>query len=175
MKPSDVLSFWFEEVTSKQHFSKDEKFDALITERFGELHTDIANGKYKELEESSEGSLALIIILDQFSRNMFRDTAQAFTYDAEALRIARRATERGFDKDLTQEKRHFLYMPFMHSENKEDHKVAVDLFSSLENKETLKYELDHKRIIDRFGRYPHRNKILGRETTPEEKEFLESD
>ena len=122
--------------------------------------------------ENAEGRLAEIIILDQFSRNLYRDQAAAFAQDAQALTLAQEAIRLGLDQQLAPEQRSFLYMPFMHSESKLIHEEALKLFEALGNPINLDFEHRHKVIIDRFGRYPHRNAILGRESTPEEIEFL---
>jgi uncharacterized protein (DUF924 family) len=169
---NDVIKFWFEEIDPKQRWIKDPKFDALITQRFGSLYKKAANGELKNWRKSAKGSLAEIIILDQFSRNIFRDTPNAFATDALALEASKEAIANGFDKEINTEYLSFLYMPFMHSESKEIHKIAINLFNKAGIENSYEYELRHKAIIDRFGRYPHRNKILGRESTEEEIEFL---
>ncbi len=175
MTPHTILTFWFDELTPQQWFTKDPELDRTITERFKELHAHVAAGEYDEWVDTPEGALALVLTLDQFSRNMFRDTPEAFACDDAALRYAQAAIERGFDQQLPERQRSFLYMPYMHSESPVVHEEALRLFSALGNDENLKYELLHKHIIDRFGRYPHRNAILGRPSTPEEEAFLQSD
>jgi uncharacterized protein (DUF924 family) len=167
-----VLHFWFEEARSQQHFSKDEAFDAEIRRRFGETHAAAVRGELFEWRRTPEGRLAEIIVLDQFSRNLFRDSPRAFAADGMALVLAQEAVRMTADQVLPQEQRLFMYMPYMHSESRAIHAVALTLFESLGLEENLKYERAHKAIIDRFGRFPHRNSILGRESTPEELEFL---
>ena len=172
MNAHDVLHFWFDELSPKQHFDKDEKLDQLIRVRFAEIHRAGSQGELYEWRKTPEGRLAEIIVLDQFSRNLFRDSAQAFACDGMALVLAQEAVRLDTDQVLPQAKRVFLYMPYMHSESRAIHAMAEQLFRQLGIAENLKYELAHKAIIDRFGRFPHRNAVLGRESTVEEREFL---
>ena len=167
-----VLKFWFEDIDSKFWWKKDEIFDEQIRTRFSELHLQATRCELFKWRQTPEGRLAEIIILDQFSRNMFRDSPLAFANDTLALALAQEAVATGADKNLVLRQRSFLYMPFMHSESLKIHETAVELFSQKELGFNLDFELKHKAIIERFGRYPHRNKILGRESTPEELEFL---
>ena len=169
---SEVIRFWFEEATPKQRFAKDPAFDALIRSRFLETHTRAAQGLLHPWRAEPLGALAEVIVLDQFSRNLFRDTSQAFAYDPMALVLAQEAIRRGFDRSLDTIMRPFLYMPFMHSESPEIHETALLLFNQPGLENSHDYELRHKAIIDRFGRYPHRNPILNRPSTPEELHFL---
>lgn len=173
MNYKDILDFWFEELTGKDRFMGGEALDRKIAERFSDVHAAAAAGEYESWREVPEGALAEIIILDQFSRNLFRGKKAAFATDAMALELAQVAIEKGFDQKLDRDKRLFLYMPYMHSESKEVHQEALKLFTALGNEESRKYEIIHKEIIDRFGRYPHRNKQLDRESTPEEIQYLE--
>jgi uncharacterized protein (DUF924 family) len=175
MTPQAVLNFWFKEASGKW-WGKDEAFDSLIRERFSDTYEKAVRGELKHWRETPEGRLAEIIVLDQFSRNLFRDSLHAFAHDDLALTLAREAVRTGDDKRLSPEKRHFLYMPYMHSESPQAHREAMRLYFSLLPWRwgALYYEWKHKRIIDRFGRYPHRNNVLGRESTPEEIEFLKS-
>ena len=168
-----VLKFWFEEINSAQHWKKDPEFDALISDRFKETYRAAVAGELFGWRESSDGALAEVIVLDQFSRNIFRDQPEAFAADALALSFAQNAVSRGFHKEISSDRRSFLYMPYMHSESKKIHEEAVKVFGDPEwGSGSMDFELKHKAIIDRFGRYPHRNEILGRESTPEEIEFL---
>ncbi len=167
-----VLSFWFEELTPPQWFEKNLEMDAQISDRFADVHALAITGALKPWRETAQGRLAEVIVLDQFSRNMFRDTPGSFASDALALQRSRDAIDAGADQELSEQRRMFLYMPFMHSESAEVHLEAVRLFESLGNSKALEFEHLHKVIIDRFGRYPHRNEILGRASTPEEREFL---
>lgn len=168
-----VLKFWFEEITTEQHWKKDPEFDSLISDRFKETHKAAMAGELFQWRESAEGALAEIIVLDQFSRNIYRDKTEAFASDSLALCLAQNAISRGYHKEVSPERRSFLYMPYMHSESKKIHLEAVKIFGDPEwGSSALDFELKHKTIIDRFGRYPHRNEILGRKSTPEEVEFL---
>ena len=168
----DILNFWFNELTPAQWWAKDETLDAEIKHRFSAIHTQAARCELFAWRIAAKGRLAEIIILDQFSRNIFRDTPQAFSNDPLALALAQEALAEDADKALSPTERSFLYMPFMHSESAEIHQVAVKLFSAPGMENNLDFELRHQTIINRFGRYPHRNKILGRESTPEEIAFL---
>lgn len=172
MQAQDILSFWFEETDSKAWFSKDTEFDALIRQRFLSIHTAAATGELYAWRKTPEGRLAEVIILDQFSRNIFRDDACAFAWDTLALVLAQEAVSTGTLDALEPRRQTFLIMPYMHSESALIHEEAVKLFSRPGLEFNLDFENRHKEIIDRFGRYPHRNTILGRQSTPEEEEFL---
>lgn len=172
MKPHDVLDFWFREISSELWFQKSDSFDQLLRDRFGLLHEQAMGGRLASWRETAAGCLAEVIVLDQFSRNMFRGTAKSFAGDELALRLAQDAVDKGKDQELPLTQRNFLYMPFMHSEDPEVHRQAVILFSQPGLETSLKFEIAHKEIIDRFGRYPHRNEILKRASTSEEIEFL---
>lgn len=168
----DVIQFWFHEVSPDMHFAKSAEFDQKIRLRFLSAYEDIVAGKTAGWRKTPEGRLAEIIVLDQFARNMFRETPKAFAADELALKLAQEAVAAGDDLKLTIEQRSFIYMPYMHSEKLSAHEEALKLFAQPGLEGNLKYEILHKRIIDRFGRYPHRNKILNRTSTPEEIEFL---
>jgi uncharacterized protein (DUF924 family) len=172
MTADTIIQFWFEECEPRQWFEKDTVFDALIRERFEATHRAVRHAELFAWRTSAAGRLAEIIVLDQFSRNMYRDTARAFAFDRLALVLAQEAVARGADGELPVAQRAFLYMPYMHSESLVIHEQAEHLFNQSGLEYNLKYELQHKRIIERFGRYPHRNAILGRESTPAEIEFL---
>lgn len=167
-----ILNFWFHVLEPKMWWKKDPQFDQQIRERFSSLHRQAQQGELFTWRHTPRGSLAEVILLDQFSRNMFRDLPQAFACDPLALVLAQTAIDKGFDIQLTQAERSFLYMPFMHSESRLIHEQALQLFTALGNPGSLDFEIRHKAIIDRFGRYPHRNEILGRVSTAEEIEFL---
>ncbi|WP_173934412.1 DUF924 family protein [Chelativorans sp. Marseille-P2723] len=169
----DVLSFWFEEVGKEGWFSGGPDLDEAIRRRFGALHEEMSSNLASEAIDDPRGTLAAVILFDQFPRNMYRGTAKAFSTDDLAIRIAREAIERKFDEGMTPEQKQFLYMPFQHSEISADQENAVMLFKSLGNEEGLRYAIEHRDIIERFGRFPHRNKALGRESTQEELAFLE--
>jgi len=168
----EILKFWFEEIEPAAWWKKDHAFDALLIERFSGLHTRASRCELFEWRGEPKGRLAEIIVLDQFSRNMFRDTPLAFANDAMSLTLSQEAIACGADEALTAVQRSFLYMPFMHSESLEIHEVAVELYQKNGIEGNLDFELSHKKIIEQFGRYPHRNEILGRESSAEEIEFL---
>ena len=169
----DVLRFWFEESTPKQHFSRDPEFDALIRERFATLHAQAVAGELVDWRQTPQGRLAEIIVLDQFSRNLFRDKPESFAQDDMALTLAQEAVRTGADRELTPQQRVFLYMPYMHSESDAIQAESVRLYGELGLQENLRFAEAHKAIIDRFGRYPHRNEILDRPSRPDELAFLE--
>lgn len=168
----EILNFWFEEIEPASWWKKDEGFDALLVERFSEIHEKASRCEVYEWRRQAEGRLAEIIVLDQFPRNMFRDSARAFVSDSMALTLSQEAIACGADQVLTPVQRSFLYMPFMHSESLQIHEVAVGLFRKNGIQSNLDFEFSHKNIIEKFGRYPHRNKVLGRPSTAEEIEFL---
>ncbi len=172
--PSDILRFWFEEADPRQWWKSDPDFDALITQRFGALHAEASRQGLPHWRQSVQGRLAEIVVLDQFSRNIHRGSPAAFACDALALRLAQQAVELGLAEGLPPVQRAFLYLPFMHSEDREVHERAMVLFSEPGLEPNLAAEVRHKAIIDRFGRYPHRNAVLGRASTSEEEAFLRS-
>lgn len=186
-----VLDLWFGPLDAsgradEQHrarwFRKDPEFDRRLTERFAAAHAQAAVGACDAWQESARGALALVILLDQFSRNMFRGEAAAFAQDPRALAVAMRAIERGFDRAVAADQRSFFYLPFMHSEGRVDQERCVALFSAWALEpgaagdkavaSNLDYARRHRDIVQRFGRFPHRNATLGRSSTPEEEEFL---
>ena len=169
----EIIDFWFSEIEPKQWWQKDEDFDSMIRARFGNLHERAKAGELFQWRETAPGSLAEVIILDQFSRNIHRGKPESFACDPMALALAQVAISKGMDRELPESHRVFLYMPFMHSESPLIHVEAVKLFESLGNPTNLDFEFKHKAIIDRFGRYPHRNEVLGRPSTQEEIRFLE--
>lgn len=172
MTPEDILNFWFVECEVKDWWQKSDSFDALIRRRFGAVHTAATLGELAHWRGRARGRLAEIILLDQFSRNMFRNDPRAFAYDTLALVLAQEAIARGAQRGWSPTWKSFLYMPFMHSESLQVHKEAVRLFSEPGLEDNLKFEHAHKVIIERFGRYPHRNEILERASTNEELAFL---
>nr|CDQ34904.1 hypothetical protein BN993_04371 [Virgibacillus halodenitrificans] len=167
-----VLDFWFVEAGPKQWFNKDPAFDQALTERFGALYDAACRCELYAWRQSSRGALAEILLLDQFSRNIYRDQALAFAQDPLALSLAQHLVAQGGDQALPPEQRAFVYMPYMHSESPLIHQEALRLFDQPGLERNLDFEQRHWAIIERFGRYPHRNAILGRESTPEERDFL---
>jgi uncharacterized protein (DUF924 family) len=172
MVSDDILNFWFEEIEHSQWWMKDLTFDKLINERFSVIHQSANCCELFEWRSTAKGRLAEIIILDQFSRNMYRDTPRSFASDPLALVMAQEAVAVGADKELTQIERNFLYMPYMHSESIAIHEVAVKLYAQNGSDSSIDFENKHKIIIEKFGRYPHRNHILNRVSSEKEVEFL---
>ncbi|HET8554553.1 MAG TPA: DUF924 family protein [Rhodanobacteraceae bacterium] len=172
MNPDAILAFWFDELEPNQHFVKDTRLDETIRKRFCPVHAAAARGELFAWRESARGRLAEIIVLDQFSRNLYRDDPRAFACDPMALVLAQELVARGDDRELPVPWRAFAYMPCMHSESSRIHEVAVRLFSQPGLEGNLQFEHAHKAIIDRFGRYPHRNAVLGRASSEEEMAFL---
>ncbi len=170
----DVLHFWFEETQPAQWFQKNDDFDRLIRDRFQIIVTMARDGLCDQWAEQADGALALCIILDQFPRNIFRESANAFASDEKALRVAKTALAKGFDQILPPQKRRFLYLPFEHAENLDEQKRSVELFASMKDDDPVGYEyaLRHLDVIERFGRFPHRNAALNRPSTPEEQLYL---
>lgn len=172
MTPADITRFWFEELAPAQWWRADPAFDAQVRERYGAVHEAAVAGELYRWRLASEGRLAEVIVLDQFSRNIHRGTPAAFAADPMALALAQEAVAGGHDQALPVARRAFLYMPYMHSESPAIHAVAEALFATPGLEANRESGLRHRAIIERFGRYPHRNAILGRASTPEETEFL---
>ncbi len=172
MDPEAVINFWFEEIDPKQWWKKDQALDELICSRFRKVHEQASRCELYPWRQTPRGRLAEIIILDQFSRNIYRDQPGAFAHDALALALAQVAVEQGADMNLNTDEKSFLYMPYMHSESLAIHEIAMMIYNQAGLEYNYDFEKKHKAIIERFGRYPHRNAILGRESTPEECEFL---
>ncbi len=177
----DILNFWFEglDLTKKMEkrklwFKSTLEFDQAIHDNFSEAYEDAAAGRLDDMKESREGCLALIIILDQFSRNLFRNNPKAFAADAKAREFARYALEQGYDQNIDDFAKIFFYLPFEHSEELADQELSVKLFTPAGHEETSKAAIDHHDAIARFGRFPHRNAVMGRENTPEEEEYLKN-
>lgn len=170
----DVLDFWFLETQPQQWFQVNKEFDQTIRERFMEPYEMAARGEFDEWQKNPDGALALCILLDQMPRNMFRGTPKAFETDKKALVIAKYAVSKGLDQVLGPQKRRFIYLPFEHSENLNDQRRSVELFEKMKNEDQLGYDyaVRHLEVIEKYGRFPHRNKILGRDNTPEEEEYL---
>lgn len=169
---ADVLRFWFDEIEPAQWWRADPAFDQTLRERFATVHRAALRGELSAWRARPEGRLAEVVVLDQFSRNLHRGSALAFAADPMALALAQEAVGGGHDQALPPQRRLFLYMPYMHSESALVHETALRLFEALGLASNLDFERRHKAIVDCFGRYPHRNAILGRESTPEELEFL---
>lgn len=174
MDADKVITFWFEEIDPKLWWRSDAAFDGMVAERFGEWLTVSSEGGLVHWRTSAHGALAEIIVLDQFSRNIHRGTPGAFANDALALTLAQAAVAAGFPAKLPPVQRAFMYLPYMHSESSAMHEVAMKLFNEPGLEPNLAAEVRHKAVIDRFGRYPHRNAVLGRTSTAEELAFLKT-
>ena len=182
MQARDVVDFWFTDRVQMLCFERDDAFDAEIRAMFGSAVADAQAGGFEDWRGTAEGSLALLILIDQMSRNIYRGSPQAFAGDARGLAIAERAVEAGFDRSFDFPKRRFFYLPFEHSEDRKVQKRALALFGALAVECATEHDVDaavqllyaarHAEIIFRFGRYPHRNAVLGRVSTPEEEAFL---
>ena len=170
-----IVDFWYSDRVRPLWFNSTAAFDEELRQDYFGLYQDARDGRLKNWEDSAIGSLALAIILDQFPLNMFRGQAESFATESEAVRIAHHAVELNFDQQLEQQYRVFLYMPFMHSENMIHQDLAVELFEKAGLENNLKFAIHHREIVRRFGRFPHRNAILGRESTEQEQAYLASD
>lgn len=167
-----VLEFWFAGGTKGKWWVKEAAFDETVRRTLGALHERAAAGGLADWQDTPEGALALVLLLDQVPRNIFRDTPRAFATDPQARRVAAAAIDRGFDGRLEPDGKLFLYMPLEHSEDLAAQDRACALFAALGDPELLRYAEAHRQIIRRFGRFPHRNLLLGRTSTPEEEAFL---
>ncbi len=170
---NSILDFWFNELAPEDWFGSSADVDEQITERFEELWEEQKTGVATDFLENPETALAAIILFDQFPRNMFRDSAEAFATDHLALQIAKQAVDRELDHQLTEDQRMFVYMPFMHSEDLDDQTRSLGLFTALGIENNIKFAKAHRDVIVKFGRFPHRNAVLGRETRPEEQVALD--
>ena len=184
-RATEVLDFWFGQEGDpefgrfrEEWFRKDPAFDASVTQQFFDLYEDAAAGALDGWRDDAESCLALVIVLDQFPRNMFRGDGRTHAADSKALEASKYAVEHALDRELPAFQRMFLYMPFMHSENVDDQRRSVELFERLAGEaggpDVVSYAVAHRDMVERFGRFPHRNGILGRQTTPEEAEFLKT-
>ena len=185
-RAAEVLEFWFGREGDPEYgqfrdewFRKDPAFDARVTQQFADLYEEAASGELDGWRDQAEGCLALVIVLDQFPRNMFRGDGRTHAADGKALETSEYAVEHALDRELPAFQRMFLYMPFMHSEEVEIQRRSVGLFERLADEpgapDVTSYAAGHRDIVERFGRFPHRNEILGRTTTPDEAEFLKTE
>lgn len=170
----DILDFWFEETSPQQWFQINPEFDAALAERFSEAYEKARDGLLDDWRQNADGCLALCLLIDQFPRNMFRQSKQAYATDSKALVVAKYAVSKGFDQVLPPVKRRFLYLPYEHSENLNDQRSCLAFFEKMKKEDPLSYDyaLRHFQVIEEYGRFPHRNKILERMNTPEEEEYL---
>ena len=169
-----VNSFWFDELAPKDWFSARPEIDATIRRRFADLHAALKREPPDAQRLSGEEHVATVLVFDQFSRNLFRGSAEMYATDSLALSFAIHAVDHGLDAALDARRKQFLYMPFMHSESREMQARSMQLFGALGISDALRYAMHHKGVVDRFGRFPHRNEILGRTTTANERDFLSS-
>lgn len=168
----EILDFW-REIGPKGWWKKDDAIDKRIVDEFGNLHVRAVAGELSDWENNADDCLALVLILDQFSRNMFRGDPATFAADAQGLAAAKAAITKGYDKEADENLATFFYLPLMHSEELEDQEECVRIFGTFDKPENLKAAVEHRDIIKQFGRFPHRNEVLGRETTPQEQAFLD--
>jgi uncharacterized protein (DUF924 family) len=169
-----LVDFWFSEEASKHWFNSTEEFDQQLLAEYGACWQQAKQGGLDQWRETAIGSLALVILLDQIPLNIFRGKSDSFSTEAQSIEVARAAIDRGFDTELTTPQRSFLYMPFMHSENLEDQALALELFDQPGLEGNLRFSRHHYDIVERFGRFPHRNDILGRESSQIETKYLNS-
>jgi uncharacterized protein (DUF924 family) len=173
LAPADVLSFWFSDEAKKHWFERSDAFDVECRDRFGPAAEAARSGALDGWAETAEGALALLILLDQVPRNIFRGTPGAFASDEKALAVAKAAVDRGFDAAVPADRRTFFYLPFQHSELLADQERGMELYAASDIPDGMRWMKAHRDIVARFGRFPHRNAILGRTSTPEELEFLQ--
>ena len=173
--PTSIIEFWYSEKVKSKWFNSSIEFDKEIKSHYEDVWEDALRGEFSFWRDSAEGCLALAIILDQFPLNMFRGEVQSFSSEAVAVKVAKHAVENGLDKNIDEDKVSFLYMPLMHSENMDDQNLAVKLFEQAELVGNAKFAKHHRDIVKKYGRFPHRNKILDRESSKEEIEYLNSD
>jgi uncharacterized protein (DUF924 family) len=173
-KPADVITFW-RDAGREKWFTKSDAFDAEIRRRFLATHEAAAAGRLSEWESTADGALALMLLLDQFPRNLFRGDARTYATDPQALAIADRSIAKGFDTKVDPTLRNFFYLPFMHSEAMADQERCVALYRAAGDTENLKWAEHHADIVRKYGRFPHRNALLGRKSTPEEQAYLDAD
>ncbi len=172
--PADILDFWFSDEASPRWFDSTPDFDRRLRRDYEDLWQRARRGELDHWRQSADGCLALVIVLDQLPLNMFRGEAESYATEAQARDVARAALARGFDGDLPIERRAFLYMPFMHSEDPADQALSVELFAQPGLEKNQRFARHHRDIVERFGRFPHRNAALGRASTPAEIEYLNS-
>ncbi|MDX5586298.1 MAG: DUF924 family protein [Aureibaculum sp.] len=173
--PTSIIEFWYSEKVKSKWFNSSIEFDKELKSNYEYVWEDALRGEFSSWRDSPDGCLAIAIILDQFPLNMFRGEVKSFSSEAMAVKVAKHAVENGFDKNIDKDKVSFLYMPLMHSENMDDQNLAVKLFEEAELIENARFAKHHRDIVKKYGRFPHRNKILNRESSKEEIEYLNSD
>lgn len=172
--PQNIIDFWYSKEMQSRWFSSTPELDDEIRSQFEPLWRKAAAGEFYEWEDTPEGCLALAIVLDQLPLNMFRGKAESFSTEQQAVRIAKHAIGQDYDQRLPAERLAFLYMPLMHSENLADQDLSVRLFSAAKLESNLHFAQHHRELIRKYGRFPHRNRLLGRQSTPDEIEYLAS-
>lgn len=168
----DLLAFWFAEGMEEKWFNGGAAFDRKLESRFGPLHVQACAGELDGWSNTPRGAMALVILLDQLSRNLHRGAPRAFGQDGKALLLAQQALSAGWDQEFPERERQFFYLPLMHSEDLAHQEKCVALYEAIDDENALKFAREHRDIIERFGRFPHRNAVLGRDSTEEEEEFL---
>jgi uncharacterized protein (DUF924 family) len=167
-----IIEFWFSDIVHSKWWPKDRAFDELITDRYSDIHRQACRCELSHWRKESLGRLAEILVIDQFSRNIYRNSPAAFAHDSLSLALSQEAINQGIDADMRSDQKVFLYMPYMHSESLAIHDMAIKLFAAPGLESSLAYKRQHRDIIVKFGRYPHRNRILNRQSTDSEREFL---
>lgn len=170
----ELIEFWFSEPVAKRWFNSTPEFDQELRDRFMPTYDAACQGRLDDWQQSAQGALALVIVFDQLPLNMFRGEAKSFATESNSRVVAQQAIEKAFDQSLTDKQKAFLYMPFMHSENLKDQDWSVELYEKAQLADNLRFARHHREIVKRFGRFPHRNRILGRENTEEEVAYLAS-
>jgi len=173
--PESIIKYWYSDRVKSKWFNSSIEFDKEIKSNYEKCWLEILRGEKKSWQESAEGCLALTIILDQFPLNMFRGEVKSFSSEAIAIKVAKKAIERGFDKEIDKDKVAFLYMPLMHSENINDQNYSVQLFEEAGLHDNLRFAKHHRDIVKKYGRFPHRNEILNRKSSQQEIDYLNSD
>jgi uncharacterized protein (DUF924 family) len=173
--PADIIDFWYDDETRKQWFSSTPELDSYIRTQYESIWQQAKAGRLDSWQSSPEGCLALTIILDQFPLNMYRGKPESFSTESDANAVSKWAIEKGFDQLLPAERRVFLYMPLMHSENMDDQNMSVSKYEAAGLEDNVRFAQHHRNIVQRFGRFPHRNEILGRESSQEELDWLATD
>lgn len=174
INPSTIIDYWFSEENQQYWFASTPEIDTQMREKFNDLWESAKRGELDDWKNSAEGCLALCIVLDQLPLNMFRGTAKSFSTEQQSIEIAKHAIEKDFDQQINKERRAFLYMPLMHSENLEDQDLSVSLFEKAGLEGNSRFAKHHRELIKTYGRFPHRNEVLGRENTTEETDYLNS-
>lgn len=175
LTPESIIEYWYSDRIKSQWFNSTKELDQEIKENFEDIWKEAIRGEYNHWNENPKGCLALAIIFDQFPLNMFRGEVKSFSTEGLAIKVAKNAIEKGFDQAIKKEQVSFLYMPLMHSENNEDQNISVSLFEKAGLIDNMKFAKHHRDIVLQFGRFPHRNKILNRQSSEAELEYLNSD